>query len=1016
MYSTIDAALLRASAHPIAEKLPPWPDLDGVTAEDVDRWRSWIEQVWAIDDLAAAIETASPSLTEALNNVLSRHIDQPREVRRAAVSLVRYLLRMQYRATPFGLFAGPAALLLGQGAEARWGTRHHITARADAEWLDETINALEAYPGLLRCLPVVADPTCIVRGTRVVVPHQPRRGGPSEVTMRRTPAMESVLRLARSPIVAGDMVAKLLADYPGIPEAVVENMLHTLVTNRVLLTSLRAPMTTDDSLGHVMSQLDAAGADLDGEAAATVGRLRQIHQLVVQHDAASPSEQRTVRTEAARRMTAVSRVTDRPLVINLRPDCEVVLPTSIAREAERALAAMARMSPFPSGPPAWQDYRARFLERYSMGALVPVRDLVDPGIGLGYPAGYRTSLLKRPVLATSSRDEHLLTLAQDAALNRAHEAVLTEEDFDALAVGEFTQVPAHVELCFSVLAPTLSTIQDGRFELSVVGLSQAAGTTAGRFLTLLDAHDRARMSTAYASLPTLDAEAIRAQVSCPPMRIRTQNVSRAPVVLPRLLALGEHSHAATLDLDDLAVGADAQRLFLVSLSTGERIEPSVMNAVELTNATHPLVRFLCESHRAHAAVLAPFSWGAAARMPFLPRVRFGRTVLSPACWRLRQSDVAGEGRPPWHHRFTDWRCRLGVTRTVYIGSDDQQLRLDLDEPAHVQLLRAELERTGTVTVHEAPGDDAYGWLDGRAHEITMPFASTLPPAAAPRTGDPVVLRRDGGRLPGTSAWAYVKLYGHPDRVPEILTTHLPALLGSWDSPPPWWFTRYSDPGTHLRLRLYLPSPHVFGDVAQRLGTWAAALRHDGLISRVQWDTDEPETGRYGTGSVLNAAEQVFTADSTAAVAQMVLAVPRALRPAVTAASFIDLTAGFVEGPASGRRWLVKHFLKGEGSAPARDVQVQVARLSSPDGNFAGLRALPGGEDVVEAWRHRREALALYRTSLMDSGADPAAVLPSLLHMHHNRAAGIDTDAEATCRRMARAAALSWTAQRGGGPK
>ncbi|MEU3185145.1 thiopeptide-type bacteriocin biosynthesis protein [Streptomyces sp. NPDC006923] len=497
-----------------------------------------------------------------------------------------------------------------------------------------------------------------------------------------------------------------------------------------------------------------------------------------------------------------------------------------------------------------------------------------------------------------------------------------------------------------------------------------------------------------------------------------RNVSRAPAVLPRLLALSEHNPAATLDLDDLAVGADAQRLFLVSLSTGERIEPSVMNAVELTNATHPLVRFLCESHRAHAAVLAPFSWGAAVRMPFLPRVRFGRTVLSPACWRLRKSDVAGDGRAPWHHQFTDWRCRLGVTRTVYIGSDDQQLRLDLDEPAHVQMLRMELKRTrtGTVTVHEAPGDDAYGWLDGRAHEITMPFASTLPPDAAPRTSGPVVLRRDGGRLPGTSAWAYVKLYGHPDRVPEILTTHLTSLLDSWGSPPPWWFTRYSDPGSHLRLRLHLPGPDIFGDVAQRLGTWAAVLRNDGVISRVQWDTDEPETGRYGTGSVLDAAEQVFASDSAAAVAQLALSIPRAQRPAVTAAGFVDLTAGFLGDPASGHRWLVEHFLKGEGTAPARDVQAQVVRLTRPGDDFAVLRALPGGEDVAKAWRQRREALALYRASLMDSGADPTAVLPSLLHMHHNRAAGIDTAAEATCRRMARAAALSWTARHGGGPK
>ncbi|MFD7897190.1 lantibiotic dehydratase [Streptomyces sp. NPDC059743] len=125
MYSTIDAALLlRASAHPIAEKLPPWPDLDSVTSEDVDRWRSWIEQVWAINDLAAAIETASPPLTVALNKVLSRGTDQPREVRRAVVSLVRYLLRMQQRATPFTNHHGTWW--------ARWVTENAAVPRGSA--------------------------------------------------------------------------------------------------------------------------------------------------------------------------------------------------------------------------------------------------------------------------------------------------------------------------------------------------------------------------------------------------------------------------------------------------------------------------------------------------------------------------------------------------------------------------------------------------------------------------------------------------------------------------------------------------------------------------------------------------------------------------------------------------------------------------------------------------------------------------------------------------------------------
>ncbi|MFE5125000.1 MULTISPECIES: lantibiotic dehydratase [Streptomyces] len=1009
MYHAIDAVLIRAAVHPLSATLPPWPDLNGNTADDVDRWRTWIEQVWANETTAAAIEFASPLLAEAVNGILSGHTQRPRTMRRTVVSLVRYLLRMQHRATPFGLFAGPAPVGLGDAAEARWGTNHHVAVRADDAWLTAIVTALETSPGLLPRLPVMADPTCIIRGTKVVVPHQPGKDGPIEVTMRRTPAVEMVLRLAQSPIAVGDIVAKLSTDYPDSPSPVIEDMVRGLVANRVLLTSLRAPMTVDDSLGHLVAQLDAIGTNAEF---GTPAALRGVHQLLTRHDTAPTDEQRSIRTEATRRMTAMASASDRPLVANLRPDCDVTLPSAVAEEAEHALAAIARISPYPAGYPAWQDYRARFLERYSMGALVPVRDLVDPDIGLGFPAGYRGSVLKRPVVATTRRDEHLLALAQEAAVNRAREIVLTEEDCAALTVGDVAQVPAHVEMCFTVLANSLDALQSGRFTLSLAGLSLGAGRTTGRFLTMLKQPDQDHMRAAYAAMPTLDADAAVVQISSPPLRLRTQNVSRAPAVAPHLLSLGEHNPTATLDLDDLAVSADTQRLYLVSLSTGQHIEPTVMNAVELTNATHPLVRFLTEVHRSHAAALTPFAWGAATRLPFLPEIRVGRTVLSPACWRLRRRDMESENRPGWMHRFTDWRCRYGVTRTIYLGSDDQRLRLDLDNPTHLQLLRSELERTATVALHEAPDEDALGWL-GHAHEITMPFASTLPPSPSTASTKTVV-RRGSGRMPATARWTYLKVYCHADRTPEILTTHLPALFHEWrDGPPLWWFTRYSDPGTHLRLRLRLSGPHAFGDAAQHVGTWAAALRNDGLISRIQWDTDEPETGRYGTGHVLDAAEHFFASDSEAATAQMTLKLPAELRPAVTAASFVELATALLGTPAAGHRWLIENLLKGEGEAPARNLQAQATRMSTPDRNLAALRTLPDGEIVAATWAHRRTALKTYRAALIDDGADPAAVLPSLLHMHHNRTAGIDPDGEATCRRLARAAALSWTARADG---
>ncbi|EMF52933.1 hypothetical protein SBD_6009 [Streptomyces bottropensis ATCC 25435] len=93
-------------------------------------------------------------------------------------------------------------------------------------------------------------------------------------------------------------------------------------------------------------------------------------------------------------------------------------------------------------------------------------------------------------MATTRRDEHILALAQSAALNARREVVLTEEDIEAMSLGEPTQVPAHVELCFTVLSPSLKDLEHGRFELVTAGLSLAAGTTTGRFLTMLDQSSR----------------------------------------------------------------------------------------------------------------------------------------------------------------------------------------------------------------------------------------------------------------------------------------------------------------------------------------------------------------------------------------------------------------------------------------------------------------------------------------------------------------------------------------------
>lgn len=259
-------------------------------------------------------------------------------------------------------------------------------------------------------------------------------------------------------------------------------------------------------------------------------------------------------------------------------------------------------------------------------------------------------------------------------------------------------------------------------------------------------------------------------------------------------------------------------------------------------------------------------------------------------------------------------------------------------------------------------------------------------------------------------WLSAKLYAQPQRHAAILTNHLPRLLSTWGQQVQWWFLRYRDPEPHLRLRL---AAGRYGPAAEQIGAWAADLRARGLASHLVLDTYHPEIGRYGTGQALAAAQAVFAADSAAAAAQLAAA-NRVVHPqALCAASLLDLSIAFAGSVEDGLRWLIEQIRKTSTPALPRELHHEAIRLANPY-DRDHLHTLPTGRQVASAWARRRTAVAAYRR-LLAAGDQPdlTAVLASLLHLHHARVFGVEPDSELTCHRLARAAALSWTARAAG---
>jgi lantibiotic biosynthesis protein len=987
IYQGGDVLLLRAAARSLDSAFVPWPD-----PADGEELRMWLVKVWEDPVLREAVACASPSLAVRADRIAAG-LDVPaRQVLSAAVALARYQLRAAGRPTPFGLFAGVAGARFGGPALVRFGKAHQAAARCDPAWLLSVIERCESCAQLTGRLTVVFSSLAVLHAGKWEVPS-----GPDRQVIRDSPAVRAVRDASQSPVEVSVLGDLLSSAFPGTGEKGAR-MVAELVRLGYLITSLRPAMTTTDALGHVTRELRAAGVDEIPEMAGLLEQLEALHRELAAHNTAGPEHQAAMRECLGAAVTEISAEGRTPLCLDLRLDAEVTLPEPVGQEMAAAASALIRLSPTPGGSPVWEDYHRRFTERFGTATLVPLLDVVNPSIGLGYPAGYPTSILPVPPERDASRDAHLAQL-----ITGESEITLTDELIDAMTGSLFDPqlVPAHVEIAARVQAASTADLDAGRYTLHI-SPARSAGTLTGRFSALAAGSG---LEDVYRSAPAVHDGARPVQLSVPPLFIRGQNVGRIPAYLPGLLSLGEHPGRGDRPLgpDDLAVTATLRWLHLVHRDTGQVIEPQVFHPLDLEKQLPPLGRFLAHLPRAFTADYLAFDWGPFRRLPHLPGVRYRRSVLSPEQWRLTAGSLppAHAGLAEWRRSLAAWRERAACPSAVQLHNGDLTLRLDLDEPLHALCLREHVDEDRPAIMTRVREPEDYGWIGGHSHEIALPLTRRRAPAPTEMPERLVPVSAAGhGQLPlaAHSEWLSAKLFTARDAMGEIIGGHLPALIRSLGTDEVW-FIRYRnrEETDHLRVRI-AAGRGLAEHRAAALAAWAGDLCVRRLCARFALDTYYPETGRYGDGECMRAAEAVFAADSAVAVAQLVR--PPGIDPvALTALGMLDIAAAFSGGLGQGTQWLAGRRLQ---PGRADRATARTATTLARNGELSSFGTLPA--NLAPAWRHRAEAVAVYRKTLQ-ANANFTHILESLLHIHHNRYGGIDRDGEGACR-LARQAALA----------
>lgn len=992
---------------------------DEAVQRDVDRVVARVRELVLRPDVREAIFVASPSLDAARGAWLA----DPSNGRAAGFfqAALRYLARMSARPTPFGLFSGCALGAIGDATSLDVGsatTRRHT--RLDMHYLVALTQALESEVDLASTLSFepsrgIVRTSDAIRYAEASVDATTRERSLSLVSVERTEYLDATLALAEGGARLADLAAALCADDTTRDEA--NAYVDELVRAQILTSSITPPVTGDDPLEAVIRALDVAGR-IDAPGAPRAASVRDA--LTGAHEAIKGLDRDGLGIHPDRYLDVTKHLAGLPIeaeparlfhVDLSREGAGLSLGAPHLRLVEEALAAALAVSVSREANPELRAFRDAFVERYDQRE-VPLGEALDEERGVGFPAGREigdaSPLLDGLVFperetggrAIEARDRFLSRRLEELVRADAKEWVLNDEDLPSLRAGLTDEaLPDAFAVFGRFLRPDDGTDAPWFAVESVSGPSGA--TLFGRFC-----HGDAALTSAV-KRHISDEEALRpgavfAEIVHLPEG-RAGNVLCRPVLRDFEIPLYGRPGAPTerqIKVSDLALSVRDGRLTLRSVSLDREVIPRMTSAHNPDVTALGPYRFLCAMQDADAQPIG-FSWGACeVTATRLPRVRLGRVVLSPARWTVPASELRDVASGTVAQRFRamqSLRTRLGLARWVGVGSADNILPVDLDNPCLIEAAAQMFKGPGVITLVEAPGVTSSALTRGPrgtfAHEVVVPFTRQREPsppwASAARTTSPRSF------APG-SEWLYARLYCGATTADAALVDLVKPLVAEATALgcDRWFFIRYADPRPHLRVRLRGSPRTLTGALLPRLHAAVAPWLADGRVDRFNLDTYDREVERYGGDVGVELAEELFQIDSELALGL----VERfrgdrgyGARWRLALYGMHTLTGLFAPDHAAALSMVreARRAFAAELRVDAR-VEVQLGRRYRAERaalsrlcDEGPARELPEAAEVFDAAIPRFHDLAR-RHRLAALGGSRTSIVQSFLHMHVNR--------------------------------
>ncbi|WP_378187574.1 lantibiotic dehydratase family protein [Aquimarina sp. W85] len=661
-----------------------------------------IKQLCSTPIVAEAIFLASPDLYQEMKKFLDGK--KMKDEERLLQSLLKYLLRMGHRCTPFGLFSGCSLGTIDTqtAIELEPSKNHKRFTRIDMSYICSLVQKLEESHEIRKELSYYPNTSLYPVGSKLrYIEYKYHNTQRRHYTMSISNSEYIELLLQKSQNGAS---IETLAQFLVEPEISLEDataFVHELIDNQILISSIAPSVTGENYLSLLITTVPSQEIK---------DKLIAINNLLLKLDSTGYESSFGYYDELTALLDSFGIVYNKKYLFQtdlLISSKKNTIATSVAKDIQSGVRLLNKLVPYTEDEKL-TEFKKRFYAKFE-DEKIPLSLALDVETGVGYgflkEDDYDVSpLLNDLNLSLSSNKQYhkkIKWTPTDEFLNsklialgtQALELVLTDQDLE-----KFEENWENLPPSFTAIVHLLNN----ESEHPLINMSHVGGPSAtyllGRF-TQAD-QDIDRLLKKITEQEKANNDKLLAEIAHLPENrignILNRNHLREyeiPYLTKSTLPKNQQ-----ITIDDILVSLEYNRIVLTSKKYGKEILPKMATAHNFSYNSLPIYQFLCDIQTQNLRENLGFDWGnAAIGRNFLPRLRYKNIVLSLATWTLQREEIE---QLLIQKDITAWRREKNMPQRIMLKDADNELLIDLDHSLSIKTFFSLIKQRSQVTLVE----------------------------------------------------------------------------------------------------------------------------------------------------------------------------------------------------------------------------------------------------------------------------------------------------------------------------